>query len=500
MSILEDITRGEPYDLEFKLVPNEERIKYLKTVVAFANGRGGRLLFGVANDRTVHGIANDKVYAELDGITNSILDACSPRIPIDAGIENIDGKSVIVVDVFPGSRCPYFINSEGEKDGVYIRVGATTQRADDATRRELALLSDGRSFDAEPCPKAKIDDKRIKALCSMMYRIARKNCDSEAERRLVKRITPEQLEAWGVISKTRDRWVASNAYALLTGDTAFSIRLKCGLFKGDDKDVFLDRREFTGSVPELIDIALDYILAKINMGCYFQGAYRHDRYELPPDEMRELVINAFAHRQYLQHDAPVFIAIYDSRIEITSPGGLPRGQTAARALAGYAKIRNDVLAKTLNYMRFIEEWGSGLRRVNKVFADYGLQNISLEDAGFAVKMNVYRDNAGTKGADGDTLNVTLNTEEGALKSDINTVSVTVNDTVNDTVKSDDVTVNDKLIESIRKNPGKNADFHARQLGRTRRTIMRYLSKLSGQVEFRGAPKTGGYYCKDEPLA
>ena len=161
MSLLEDIARGEPYDLEFKLIPNEDRIKYLKTVVAFANGRGGRLLFGVANDRTVHGIANDKVYAELDGITNSISDTCSPRIPIDAGIENIDGKAVIVVDVFPGSRCPYFIKSEGEKDGVYIRVGATTQRADDATRRELALLSEGRSFDAEPCPKAKIDDRRI---------------------------------------------------------------------------------------------------------------------------------------------------------------------------------------------------------------------------------------------------------------------------------------------------------------------------------------------------
>ncbi len=45
-------------------------------------------------------------------------------------------------------------------------------------------------------------------------------------------------------------------------------------------------------------------------------------------------------------------------------------------------------------MRFIEEWGSGLRRVNKVFAEYGLQNLSLEDAGFAVKMNVYRSVAG----------------------------------------------------------------------------------------------------------
>ncbi len=498
MSILEEIAKGEPYDLEFKLVPNEDRVKYLKTVVAFANGKGGRLLFGVANDRTVHGIANDKVFAELDGITNSILDACSPRIPIDAGIENIDGKSVIVLDVLAGSRCPYFIKSEGEKDGVYIRVGATTQRADDATRRELALLSDGRSFDAEPCSRAKIDDRRIKSLCSMMCRTARKNCDSEAERRAVKRITPEQLEAWGVISKVRDRWVASNAYALLTGDPAFSIRLKCGLFKGDDKDVFLDRREFTGSVPELIEKGLDYILAKINMGCYFQGAYRHDRYELPPDEMRELVINAFAHRQYLQHDAPVFIAIYDSRIEITSPGGLPRGQTAARALAGYSKIRNDVLAKALNYMRFIEEWGSGLRRVNKAFAEYGLPNLSLEDAGFAVKMNVYRSVAGkTVANSGDEL---VNPDLTGKRQQNEPVNEPVNpDSAGRKQKNEPVNA---VHRAIRGNPGINIPAIMVIVGKSRATIKRSIVELKeqGKIEFRGAPKTGGYYCRDEPLA
>ena len=327
MNLKDEIVGGESYSLEFKLVPNEDRIKYLKTVVAFANGKGGRILFGVANDGTVRGIARDKVFQERDSIVNSISDACLPRVPIDAGIENIDGKSVIVIEILAGSRCPYFLKSEGDKDGVYVRVGATTQRADEATRRELAFLSEGRSFDGEPCPKAKIDDQRIKALCSKMYRIARQNCDSEVERRKVKRVTPDQLEAWGVISKVRDKWVGSNAYALLVGDPAFSIRLKCGLFKGDDKAVFLDRREFSGSVPELIDAGLDYILAKINKGCYFKGAYRHDRYELPPDEMRELVINAFAHRSYLEHDAPVFIAIYDTRVEITSPGGLPRGCT-----------------------------------------------------------------------------------------------------------------------------------------------------------------------------
>ena len=262
--------------------------------------------------------------------------------------------------------------------------------ADDATRRELAFLSEGRSFDGEPCPRAKIDDKRIKSLCATMYRIARKNCDTEEERRTVKRITPQQLEAWGVITKVHGKWMGSNTYALLMGDPAFAIRLKCGLFKGNDKAVFLDRREFDGSVMSLIDEGISYLLAKINMGCYFKGAFRHDRYELPPDEMRELVINAFAHRSYLEHDAPVFLAIYDNRVEITSPGGLPRGQTADRALAGYSKIRNDILAKALNYMRYIEEWGSGLRRVNRVLAEYGIRPVAIDEAAFATQMNVYR--------------------------------------------------------------------------------------------------------------
>ena len=479
MNLKDEILAGESHSLEFKLVPNEDRIKYLKTVVAFANGRGGRILFGVANDRTVHGIPNDRAFAEMDGVVNSIIDGCSPRISVDAGIENIDGKSVIVVDVMGGSNCPYFVKSEGREDGVYVRVGATTQQSDDATRRELYYLSAGRSFDGEPCPRAKIDDRRIAALCSKMYRIARKNCDTEAERRMVKRVTPEQLEAWGVISRVKGRWIASNAYALLTGDPAFQIRLKCGLFKGDSKAVFLDRREFTGSVPELIDEGLKYILAKINMGCYFKGVYRHDRYELPPDEMRELVINAFAHRSYIEHDAPVFIAVYDTRVEITSPGGLPRGQTVERAIAGFSKIRNEVLAKALNYMRIIEEWGSGLRRVNGILRDYGTGTVELEDAGLAVRMNVRRNTVTSDG--------TAREKAVTAKSS----GVTVIDTVNVTVNDD----RNRLLSLIKAHPGMRAEHYAQQLGKTRRTIMRYLSQMSATVEFRGAPKTGGYYCK-----
>lgn len=152
----------ESYSLEFKRVPNEECEKYLKTVVAFANGKGGRMLFGVANDRTVVGIPNERIFVEMGGIVNLISDACVPKIPVDVCVERVDGKSLIALDVFAGTRCPYYLKSQGEKDGVYIRVGATTQQADDATRHELALESEGRSFERSHASMRRSATRRLR--------------------------------------------------------------------------------------------------------------------------------------------------------------------------------------------------------------------------------------------------------------------------------------------------------------------------------------------------
>lgn len=385
-----EILAGESYSLEFKLVPNENRIKYLKTVVAFANGKGGRILFGVSNDRSVVGIPDSEIFTAMDVITDSISNGCAPQIPMDISIENIDGKSIIALDVFAGSRCPYYLKSEGEKDGVYLRVGATTRPADDAAWHDLAMESLGRSFDRETCAKAKIDAARIKALCSKMYRIARSNCRNESERKSVKRVTESQLESWGIISRIDGRWIGSNAYAMLTGDKAFSLRVRCGVFKGDSKAVFVDRREFTGPICDLIDKAHEYILSKINMGMQIVGTQRRDVYELPPDELRELVVNAFAHRNYFDHEAPIFVAVYDTRVEITSPGNLPRGLTAEKALAGCSKVRNRAIASALTYMRYVEGWGSGLLRVSSSLVNSGLAPLEVVDDVVDVRVNVYR--------------------------------------------------------------------------------------------------------------
>lgn len=469
MTIQERISQGEGYDLEFKRVPNEERVKYLKTVVAFANGKGGTILFGVANDGSVPGIDKSRVFAEMDGIADSICNACSPRVPIDIGIEDVGGKSIIVLDVLAGARCPYYLNTEGDKDGVYVRIGATTQRADDATRHELALEAEGRSFDSELCPNAKITDARVAALCASMYRIARNNARSESERKAVKKITPNQLQAWGIISKARGRWVASNTYALLTGDRAFATRVKCGVFKGDSKAVFVDRREFTGPIYEQIEEAHKYILSKINMGCVFEGIQRRDLYELPPDALRELVINAFAHRNYFGHDAPIFVAVYDTRVEITSPGGLPRGLTVEKVLSGRSKIRNHALAEAFNYMNVIEEWGSGLRRVSEELTAYGVKPLQIEDGGVDVRVNVFRNTA------------SADNEDNRAANEVNEANHEVN------------AVNQRIVLILSQNPKSTIPEMARICNVSRATIDRAVKVLKDSGRIRRVGGTRGHW-------
>lgn len=109
------------------------------------------------------------------------------------------------------------------------------------------------------------------------------------------------------------------------------------------KAIFVDRREFDGKVQEQIEEVFQFVLRNIHLGARFQGIYRQDVYEIPPDAIRELIINAVVHRSYLDH-GNIQVAVYDNRLEITSPGKLPMGQTIERMIKGYSRIRNEALS------------------------------------------------------------------------------------------------------------------------------------------------------------
>ena len=117
MAISDDIRRGEGYELEFKLIPNEDRVKYLKTAVAFANGKGGSILFGVANDGTVHGIDKRRVFAEMDGI---VFDARVSKELAEYGAKPLqleDGGIDVQINVFRNAANAGDEDNEGDPEG-----------------------------------------------------------------------------------------------------------------------------------------------------------------------------------------------------------------------------------------------------------------------------------------------------------------------------------------------------------------------------------------------
>lgn len=95
---------GESKNIEYKVTVPDKSEKYMKTVVAFANGRGGRIVFGI-DDKTLNivGIDTDIVYKTMDAITNAISDACEPTIRPDVALQTVNDKIVIVVEIFPGA-------------------------------------------------------------------------------------------------------------------------------------------------------------------------------------------------------------------------------------------------------------------------------------------------------------------------------------------------------------------------------------------------------------
>ena len=97
---IEEILAGESKNVEFKENLPEKSIKYMKSVVAFANGTGGKIIFGIADKtREVVGFDKEDVFKKMDAIANAVSDSCEPAIIPDITLQTVDGKTIIVVEV-----------------------------------------------------------------------------------------------------------------------------------------------------------------------------------------------------------------------------------------------------------------------------------------------------------------------------------------------------------------------------------------------------------------
>lgn len=256
--------------------------------------------------------------------------------------------------------------------------------------KELILEGQNRYFDSEICQNMTVSDSEIEELCKSMKSTAMENTWQDSEKAEIKDITTNVLISWGVLKEVEGKVYPTNAFALLTGRMPQQPAIQCGVFKGTSRAYFVDRREFEGSIQEQMEAAYQYVLEKINMGMTIKGMYRQDVYELPTDSIREIIANAVVNRSYLD-PGNIQVALFDDRLEVTSPGMLLNNVTISRMMEGYSKLRNPAIARAFAYMKIIEKWGTGIPRLFETCKEYGLPRPELIDFDGDFRVNIYRE-------------------------------------------------------------------------------------------------------------
>ena len=250
--------------------------------------------------------------------------------------------------------------------------------------RELEMEGARISWDELTCVGYPVSENVTEKLCRDIESFREKARMTEHS------VKKEQLINWKILKQNEGKLLATNAYALLTSDYFPFSKTQCAVFKGTDRAVFLDKREFIGPIYTQIESAVDFVLRNIRLGATIDGLVRKEKYELPPKAIREMIINAHCHRNLLDESC-IQVAIYDNRLEVTSPGGgLYNGLTYEEVMNGHSKIRNKAIANIFSQMGLVEAWGSGIKRILNAAKEYGLPEPKFQEFDNMFRVELFR--------------------------------------------------------------------------------------------------------------
>ena len=345
-----------------------------KEIIAFANTKGGTLYIGVADDGRVLGVENaDRVTLQLN---HMIRDSIKPDVTMFVHYETqtVDGKQILSVTVQKGTGRPYYLGSKGLKpSGVYVRNGTSADPATDTAIRMMIKETDGDSFETRRSLEQNFTFDAAKA------QFARQKVPFDFAK----------MQTLGLVSQDG---IYSNVALLLSDQCPSTI--KAATFAGTEKEVFQDRREFSGSLFRQMDDLYAYLDLRNQTKATFQGLYRTDTKDYPEEALRETLMNSLVHRDYSFH-ASTLVSVYEDRIEVVSVGGLPSGIGLEDILLGLSVCRNPQLAAVFYRLALIEAYGTGMPKIMKAYAGTGLTP-RIEVTPHAFKVTLPNCNAAAK--------------------------------------------------------------------------------------------------------
>lgn len=312
---------------------------FLKTVSAFANYGAGSILFGVDDNGNSVGLS-DPESTRLD-LENKINDSIHPKPEYSITVNQ--KSKVITLNVSEGKQKPYLY-----KGKAYRRSDTSTVEVDGFELKRLVLEGSNLYFEELPCGK---DNLGFRYLETKMIEILG-----------IQKINEDILRTLGFINEEKEYINAAAIFA----DTNQFYGVDIARF-GNSINEILDRETIKGvSVLEQYDKAVS-AFKRYYQYEVIEGIERKNVELLPEKAFREAVANALVHREW-DMNSHVRIALFSDRIEVTSPGGLPRGLTKEEYMNGDISIlRNPIIGNMFFRLHYIEMFGTGIRRINDVY-------------------------------------------------------------------------------------------------------------------------------------
>jgi len=342
-----------------------------EAISAFANRTGGGvLLFGLDEDRNFDlcGVGDaHKLQEDISSLANSEME---PPLRPEFTVQQIEGKTIVAVEVeeLPADKRPCFYKPAGLQKGSYIRV-ANTNRV--MTDYEIFGYVCGRAqptFDEEIVRGATVEDLNRTKLDEYIVNLKR----SRPQASYLNRPFEQILIRLGIAQKDGDVLRPTLAGLLVFGEypQQFEPQLVITYLqyfgtteteKGPRGARFLDNQKFEGTVGEMVEAAVNHILAHIRKSSLIEGLYRRDIPEYPEEAIREAIANAVAHRDYSNfvRGSYVQVRLFADRLEVQNPGGL-YGSVTEETLEFENSTRNRALMRLLEDVHIVENRGSGI--------------------------------------------------------------------------------------------------------------------------------------------
>jgi ATP-dependent DNA helicase RecG len=452
-----------------------------RSVTALVNGEGGDVLVGIDEaTKSMEGIPDAEAFRhELEAHLNLTV---KPGAPCSITPFQVDGKTILLVSVWAGANKPYSYNNK-----IFIRRGAATSVADAGA--VAALIEDRK--------QASFHWERQKVLGADMEELDRDEIlRTMAQYSKDKHVIDfsDNVDEFLTYLGLCDNGNLTNAAILLFAKKPIrylpQAKIRLTAFNGEKSgNTIAYDRQFEGNVFRNIESIWGFLTVAFGRSGHINGLQRTGSDNFPPVALREGLMNAIVHRDYATAAGTLQISLYPDRLQISNTGGLPGGISALDLRREHFSIlRNPDIAQVCYIRGFIEMLGSGTLRMIRDCVERGFHEpewVSNSDMTTLVFPGL---SAIPHSFDGVKLPI-----EGVIEG-VNQSNEGVNpvfEGVNEGVTKELM----KLMGFIGSNGGMRVNELAKAMGKGESTIERYIKllKTAGHVEFKGAPKNGGYH-------